>query len=40
MKNLRINFIYNIAYQILVIIVPLITTPYVSQVLGSENIGV
>lgn len=40
MKNIKINFIYNIAYQILVILVPLITTPYVSQVLGSENIGV
>lgn len=38
--NLKKNFLYNAAYQILVIILPLITTPYVSRVLGAENIGV
>lgn len=34
------NFIYNLAYQILVIILPLITTPYVSRVLGTEGVGI
>lgn len=39
-KNIKKNFIYNLTYQILVIIVPLITTPYLSRVLGAENIGI
>ena len=34
------NYIYNLTYQILIIIVPLITTPYLSRVLGAENIGI
>lgn len=34
------NYIYNLTYQILVLIVPLITAPYVSRVLGAENIGI
>lgn len=34
------NYIYNVTYQILIIIIPLITVPYLSRVLGAENIGV
>lgn len=34
------NYIYNTMYQILVLIAPLITTPYVSRVLGVTNIGI
>ncbi len=34
------NYIYNLLYQILVLILPLITTPYISRVLGAENIGI
>lgn len=34
------NYLYNIVYQILVILLPLITTPYLSRTLGAENIGV
>ena len=33
------NYLYNLSYQILVLIVPLITTPYVSRVLGAKGIG-
>lgn len=33
------NYILNAIYQVLIIIVPLITTPYVSRVLGAEGIG-
>lgn len=41
MKNkLKTNFIYSSLYQILLIILPLITAPYVSRVLGSNGIGV
>lgn len=39
-KSITKNYIYNLTYQILVLIVPLITTPYVSRVLGAENIGI
>lgn len=38
-KSIRRNYIYNLSYQILLIIVPLITTPYVSRVLGAEGVG-
>ena len=38
-KSLKKNYIYNLTYQILVMIVPLITTPYLSRVLGEEREG-
>lgn len=38
-SSLKWNFIYNICYQILQICIPLVTTPYLSRVLGAENIG-
>ncbi len=38
-KSVKKNFIYNILFQIVSLLIPLITTPYVSRVLGSENIG-
>ena len=33
------NLIYNIIYQLLILILPLITMPYVSRVLGADGIG-
>lgn len=33
------NYIYNIGYQLLILVLPLITTPYISRVLGADNIG-
>ena len=39
-KSITKNYIYNLIYQILVLILPLITTPYISRVLGAENIGI
>ena len=39
MNSIKKNFIYNLIYQILLIILPLITTPYISRVLGSEGVG-
>lgn len=38
--SIKTNFIYNTAYQIMAIVVPLITTPYLSRVLGAEYIGI
>ena len=34
------NFIYNIAYQVLALLIPLVTTPYLSRVLGVDGIGI
>lgn len=39
-KSIAVNYILNTTYQILILIVPLITTPYISRVLGAEGIGV
>ena len=39
-KSLTKNYIYNLIYQIMVLILPLITAPYISRVLGAENIGI
>lgn len=39
-KSVAKNYLYNVTYQILAIIIPLITTPYLSRVLGAEKIGI
>ena len=38
-KSVTKNYMYNMAYQILILITPLITTPYVSRTLGAGPIG-
>ncbi len=38
-KSIKKNYLYNLCYQILVVITPLITTPYLSRVLGADGIG-
>lgn len=38
-KSVKKNYIYNLIYQILLVILPLITTPYVSRVLSPEGVG-
>lgn len=38
-KNIKKNYLYNLFYQIITLITPLITAPYVSRVLGSDGIG-
>lgn len=37
--SLKKNFLYNTVYQIFMILLPIITVPYVSRVLGPEGIG-
>lgn len=34
------NYLYNLIYQVVILIVPLITVPYISRVLGSEGVGI
>ena len=41
MKNSsKRNFIYNLVYQLFILITPLITAPYISRVFGPEGVGV
>lgn len=39
MNRIKSNIIYNLTYQIFILLVPLITAPYLSRVLGVEGIG-
>lgn len=39
-KSIAKNYAYNLIYQVLTLILPLITTPYISRVLGAEGIGI
>lgn len=39
-KSIAKNYIYNLIYQMLTVLLPFITTPYLSRVLGAENIGI
>ena len=38
--SIKANVIYQMIYEILALALPLITTPYISRVLGAEGIGV
>ena len=38
--SIKKNYIFNAGYQMLALIVPLITTPYISRVLGATGIGI
>lgn len=39
-KSIKKNYILNLMYQILSILTPVITAPYLSRVLGADGIGV
>lgn len=39
-RSVKVNYIYSTFYQILSIILPLATTPYISRVLSVDSIGV
>ena len=38
--SLKKNFFLSTAYQVLVVIIPFITAPYISRVLGPEGVGI
>ena len=40
MKKLVKNYIYNLIYQVFLVIVPLITAPYLAKTLGSKALGI
>lgn len=39
-KSIKLNYIYNTSYQVLTLLTPLITTPYLTRVLGMKGIGI
>lgn len=39
-KSVTVNYLLNTTYQILILIVPLATTPYISRTLGADGVGV
>ena len=39
-KSLKKNLFYNIIYQIITIVIPLITTPYIARIIGPYGSGV
>lgn len=38
-RSIKKNYIYNLSYQVLMLITPLVTAPYISRVLGADGIG-
>ena len=38
--SVKKNFLYNLSYQVLIMIMPLITTPYISRIIGREGVGI
>lgn len=40
MSSIAKNYTYNVIYQILSVIIPFITVPYVSRILGADGIGI
>ena len=40
MSKITKNYIYNLLYQLFVLLVPVITAPYLARVLGANNQGV
>lgn len=39
MSSLKKNFAYQTAYQLLIILLPFLTSPYLSRVIGPEGLG-
>lgn len=39
MNSIIKNYIYNTGYQLLTILIPIITTPYIARVIGSSGMG-
>lgn len=37
--SIKKNFMYQMIYQILIIILPFVTSPYIARVIGAEGLG-
>lgn len=40
MRKLKMNLTFSSLYQVLNIVIPLVTTPYLSRIIGAEGIGI
>lgn len=40
MPSVKKNVIYRLAYELLILLTPFITTPYISRVLGADGVGI
>ena len=40
MRSENKNFLLNVVYQGLTLVFPLVTVPYISRVLGVDNVGI
>ena len=38
--SIKKNFLYNVFYQILTMLLPLFTAPYIARVIGAEGVGI
>lgn len=39
-RSIANNYIYNLMYQVILAVIPLIATPYLTRVLGAEKLGI
>ena len=39
-QSVKTNYLFNAGYQLFALLVPLITTPYISRILGADGIGI
>lgn len=39
MSSVKTNITYNFVYQVLILVLPLVTAPYLSRVIGADGIG-
>lgn len=40
MPSVKKNYLYQVSYELLAILIPLITAPYVARVLGADKLGI
>ena len=38
-KNIKLNYLFSVTYRIFAIIIPIVSTPYLTSILGAEGIG-
>lgn len=39
-SNIKKNFFYQMVYQILILVLPFVTSPYIARVIGAEGLGI
>ena len=39
-NNSKANYIYSVVYQLLTVLTPLLTAPYLARVIGADGVGI